>query len=377
MNEWLIKYSQTAYRDGDLRRKSMNGFRVLIKTIIGFLIKPRILEKENLYIFEGIRNKEYMAYFSPSSVVVVGSYVEKAFAKKNGYGFCWSFPMVCAIHSNHARSWKIPVARQLKLWINELSRFKRIVIFNYEDTQALGCFFVNLSRMLKPACTSVCIQHGYFMRSESEIRLDGKLSDISFVWDEIQGELINNIRASTFVVGLPYEASAKASNELQVILVGTGIKTVFTDKYERTMKCYMEINKIFTSAGMKVLYRPHPNEFNDKNHIDELNKRFVLIADINKFNQLNGPRSIFIGTESSLLYEAGVAGHYVARLDIESKAGTLIKSDFNFSDNQISILLTWALDLKNKKSRPSATNISQLLPLERFASALRQSKLID
>ena len=104
---------------------------------------------QNIYIFEGLRSKEYMKVFNPEAVLLIGSHLEKEYAKVHGYGFIWSFPMVSAIQSKMGRGWSYPATRQLQLWINEISKFRRVTFFLQEDTQPLGVFLVYVCKLIK------------------------------------------------------------------------------------------------------------------------------------------------------------------------------------------------------------------------------------
>ena len=375
---WLDQMEHHYQQEIFHRRKYMRGFKCFIQTLIGMFIKPRLSNTNNIYIFEGIRNREYMAVFNPDSVVIVGSHLEKEYAYSHGYGFCWSFPMQSAINSKMSRGWNYPAIVQLMFWTKKLSRFRRVIFFLYEDTQPLGIFFVHLTRLLWPKVSTVCIQHGYFLEN-TQVRLDGLLSDINFVWDKRQAELIGANKLRTFEIGLPYMATAKQSNELHVVLVGTGMAASDKDFYEKTINAYDIICRMLVNiAGVKVFYRPHPNEYNDKKLLAELSNKFLLVDEPNKIKQLNGPRAIFIGIVSSLLYEAGVAGHLVAHLKVNSNMRSVFDYDFDFEENQIGDLLQWIVSIKNNNYlKHKNKRACQLDPLERFKLALHEAELVD
>lgn len=375
---WLTQWAVVAPKNALERREFMRGFKCFSQTIIGIFVKPRLIKIKDIVIFQGIRNKEYMAAFSPDSVVIVGSHLEKAYAMVHGYGFSWSFPMQSAIHSNMSRGWNYPVIRQLILWTEKLLRFRRVIFFLQEDTQPLGVFFVYLGRLLHPKVITVCIQHGYFMQN-SQCRLDGTLSDINFVYDKRQAELIGSNRNKTFEIGLPYVATAKQSNELNVVLVGTGMANIGNDIYEKSINTYTKIhNMLVNIAGVNIFYRPHPNEYNDEKLIAELTNSFSLVESRDKLEQLNGPRTIFIGTISTLLYEAGIAGHLVAHLKHSSDLTPVFDFDFSFEENEMSKLLQWILSIKNNNILEQESSIDNKLdPLQRFNLALREAELID
>ncbi len=376
-NSWLNQTAIDEPQDVLNRRKYMRASKCFIKTMIGLFIKPHFNKEKEIYIFEGLRNKYYMAAFSSDSIVIVGSHIEKEYANANGYGFCWSFPIESGIHSKITRSWNYPAIRQLIFWVDKLSMFRKVTFFLYEDTQPLGLFMVHLSRLLHPNVSTVCIQHGYFVKQRR--RADGNHSDMNFIWDQSQAKFLGSNRQEVFVIGLPYVATAKPSNELQVVLVGTGGADDGTVWFERTINTYILIRKILSNiSGVKVFYRPHPNEYNDEKLLAELSNTFLLVDEPNKVKQLNGSRAIFIGVASSLLYEAGIAGHHVAYFNLYLNVRPEFDFDFEFKENEINELMQWVLSIKNNNNfGDKSLIVNQLDPLERFNLALREAKLID
>ncbi len=375
---WLDQWSFIAFKSVDDRKKIMRSYGSIIRTIIGLFIKPRINNSKIIYIFEGLKNQEYIAAFRPESVVIIGSHQEKEYAMSNGHAFCWAFPMQSSIYSNMSRGWSYPAIMQLKYWTKLLAKSEQVIFFLQEDTQPLGTFLVYLSRLLSANSSSVCIQHGYFLKYYFPIRNEGALTDFNFVWDSKQAELIGSNKLKTFEIGLPYIAKAKPSSELVVVLVGTGVVGNGSDIYKRSIETYTEINKLVAyKIGIKVFYRPHPNEYNDKKLIARLQDRFSLVESKDKLNQLNGPRALFIGVESSLLYEAGVAGHLVAHLKLDESVPAF-EFDFEFYETEVDKLLEWAISLKDKINVPKKSlNITHVTPLDRFNLALRDAELVD
>ena len=378
-NSWLNQTAIVSPQDILTRRKYMRGLKCFIKTMIGLFIKPHFNKEKEIYIFEGLRNKYYMAAFSSDSIVIVGSHVEKEYANANGYGFCWSFPIESGIHSKISKGWNYPAIRQLMFWVDKLSTFSKVTFFLYEDTQPLGLFMVHLSRLLHPNVSTVCIQHGYFVKQRR--RADGNHSDMNFIWDQSQAKFLESNRQKTFVIGLPYVATAKPSNELHVVLVGTGGANDGSDWFERTINTYILIRKILSNiSGVKVFYRPHPNEYNDEKLLAELSNTFLLVDEPNKVKQLNGSRAIFIGILSSLLYEAGIAGHHIGyfNLYLNPNLRPDFDFDFEFKENETNELMEWVLSIKNNNNfEDKSLSVNQLHPLERFNLALREAKLID
>lgn len=374
---WLNQWSFMAFKNVEKRKQMMRSFRCIIRTSIGLFVKPRLNENKHTYVFEGLRNKEYMTAFEPNSVVIIGSHLEKKYAKAHGYGFCWSFPIQSAIHLNISRGWSYPAIIQLKYWTKLLAKFDQAIFFVYEDTQPLGTFLVYLARLMQSNVRSVCIQHGYCMKYYYPIRNDGEISEINFVWKFSQADLIKCNKLKTFEIGLNYNALATPSDKLNLILIGTGVKGIGNDIYERSIKTYIQITKMLNNInGIKVYYRPHPNEYNDVDLIVELSENFLLVESENKIEQLNGPQAIFIGVESSLLFEANIAGHLVAHLKLDESI-PVFEFEYEFKENEVERFVEWILGIQNKINLANKIpKIPHETPLERFNLALRNAGLV-
>jgi hypothetical protein len=378
-NSWMRQFECSAPAEFERRRNNALGLKDFARAALSMFVKPKFKNVETMYVFEGLRNKEYMSLFAPQTVIVVGSHQEKTFAKAHGYGFCWSYPMVSATHSKMFRGWNGPIVRQINFWVNELSRFKQVIFFLYEDTQPLGVFFVYLGRILRPKVISVCIQHGYFGISHLELRCDGTLSDINFVWDDIQADLIGSNSSSTFEIGLPYDANATPSKKIIIILVGTGMSYDGNDDYEKSLISFINIYQELSQAvDMDVFYRPHPIEWENASLIKKLRNLFPLLDDLNKVQRLNGPRALFIGTVSSLLYEAGISGHYVAHLKLYNKMTPVFYYDIEFGPMDIDKLVNWVSNIRvNQCIELQRKNTHKRTFLDRFILALNSAKLIN
>jgi hypothetical protein len=375
---WLNMYASFAPNVVQQRRKYMRGIKCFLRTVIGLFVKPSIKQEDDVYIFEGLRYKEYMKFFNPKSVVVVGMAEEKKYAYDYGYGFSWSFPIVAAVYFNMGWGWSYPTIKQLMFWKKELLKSSRATFFLYEDTQQLGSFFVFLARLFGTQVKSVCIQHGYFCQYEFDrMRYDGCLCDVNFVLEKSQAKLMG-INTPFYEIGLPYIATAKQSNHIDVILIGTGMVADGTSIYNDSIDVFTDIYNKLARLGIKAYYRPHPNEFADQGTIEALKKTFSIIDNSNKQKILDGPRSIFIGTISTLLYEAGLAGHFVACLKLHSDITPVFNYDFKFHQNEISKLLQWIIKVKQRNilEKKSISNKS-LDPLERFNFALRDANLMN
>jgi len=364
-----------------LRQKKYNS-KNIIKILLSLLKKPNFDDVQEIFIFQGLRNKDYISLFRPESVVIVGSHLERAYSTSHGYRFCASYPIESAIHAKIFIGFNLPIILQVKYWLGALSNKKRIVFFLYEDTQPLGVFFVHLGRILRPEAISVCIQHGMFYSMKYPIRVDGELSDVNFVWDYNQVKIINCNKSKAFEIGLPYVANAVPTNNLKIVFIGTGNMNIGNNNYENTINVYHKIYKILkNNINLKFSYRPHPNEWIEEDTILALRNNFPHIDNSDKRCLLNGPRTIFIGTISSIMYEAGIAGHLVVRLIIDEEQTCEVDCDFSFNSLEINNLIEWITKKNhNQYSKiPKNLNINNnniLSPRKRFVKALYSAKII-
>ena len=359
------------------RRKSPYHLKNIPKVIISIFFKPKIQLVEELYVFQGLRSKNYIGIFKPEQVLIIGSHDEKKYAEKYGYRFSWSFPIESAVQYKIFLNFNISIVNQLKYWLEAFSKPKRIIFFLNEDTQPLGIFLIHLSKIMNPKSLSVCIQHGIFYKMKSPIRADGGLSDINFVWDYKQADIINCNRSKTYEIGLPYVAQAKLTDILTIIFIGPGTSQYGTNYYENIIKIYENIyKKLIQNTEMNIFYRPHPNEFLDYKLIQILNAKFSNIDKSDKITLLNGPKTIFIGTISSLMYEASIAGHPVARLKVPDEKTCDVECDLNFCKDNIDYLIDWVKNINNKKLiKLSVQNERLKSPTERFIDALRVAEI--
>ena len=126
---WLQQYELVWPAETSARRQREVELINILRGLIGLFLKPQFSKAETIYIFEGLRNKAYMKLFDAKSVVIVGSHIERNYAKSNGHKFCWSFPIEAAVHSKIHFDWSILINRQIEIWIKKLSKHKRVIFF--------------------------------------------------------------------------------------------------------------------------------------------------------------------------------------------------------------------------------------------------------
>lgn len=379
VESWLYQSDRFHPLEIANRRKSMRQFNEVIRAALGILIIKKIISFEESYIFEGLRNKEYMSFFKPSSVFIVGSHLEKKYAQLYGHNFIWSFPVVSAVRLKLSRTWNLFIIAQLYIWRRRLKSSKKVIFFLYEDTQPLGVFFVHLGRLYDSRVKTVCIQHGYFCKLTSERRYDGLLCDINFLWDKKQINLIKCNATSAFEVGLPYTANAQQDKDIILVFVGIGIPYNGTDDYEKSLNVFSEIcKKIIDDPRISIVYRPHPNEWAHVEIINDLRGRYKALDNLSVLERLNGPRAIFIGTISSLLYEAGVAGHIIAHMKLHKEMTVAFHKDFDFDVLNIDIFVDWIIKVISREIYFEREEKStKYTPIERFSKALYKANLLS
>jgi hypothetical protein len=340
------------------RRNIFGSIKTLIKAFIGSFVYPILPASEELIFFQGLRNARYFELFNKKNLVIIGSWKEREYAKNHGHGFAWSFPMESAIYIALARSLNIFLFFKIFQWSKIFTKFKKVTFFIYEDTQPLGVFLASIggSKSIYSHVQSICLQHGYFVKSRNDFkknRCDGLISDVNFVIDEAQASFMNLQHDTYKVIGLPYDAEAAPKNALDIVLVGTGDSDFGTPYFDEVLNIYKEIQeKLSSIPNCNVWYRPHPDELVRPNTMKRVEGIFKNIDRLPVIDCMNRPQSIFVGTLSTLLYEAGVAGHLVVELDIDLLE-TIFSKHFTFEPSSVDSFINWVTHRKEESSYKS------------------------
>lgn len=378
--QWNTQYTHYHPQEITRRRDAALKPQEVVRALLGLFLYPRFFGADTIYLFEGLRHKEYMTTFDRRLVFLVGSHRERAFAKECGYGFIWSFPIDAAVRAKIYRGLSLLAYVQMLFWRSALGARKNVVFFLYEDTQPLGTFFVHLARELLKNARTVCIQHGYFSSLKHPLRYEGELSEINFVWDDRQTRLMGLNPDKTFPIGLPYFAKGRAESKLSVVLVGDGAPYGDPYSYKSALEAFHEISKIAEEElGLTVVYRPHPNESVHAEVVERLKQRFKSIDGMGKVERLNAGRSIYVGTVSSLLYEAKQAGHFVVCIKIQDKEKPIFDTDLTLRSEELKSFAAWARslmqqtpsDAQSEDPKPGEINAH----LIRFREAVAGAKL--
>jgi hypothetical protein len=212
----------------------------------------------------------------------------------------------------------------------------------YEDTQPLGACLAHLAPLTGRHVKVVCIQHGYFPKPKNDLPLDGSISEFNFLWDEKQAGLIGCPPEKTFVIGPPATATARPTETPGIILVGTGTAHDGTGDYERTLAWYKSLLDLLPQdLHDRVWYRPHPNELVDPGNAGRLRELFPQVDVLPLAERLGGELATFVGSLSSVLFEARYAGHRVVRVGLRDDFIPMFGRDVEFSTDQISEAAIW------------------------------------
>jgi hypothetical protein len=340
---WNKKYEKIALRSILKREKYAKSFVDFVKCLLSIFFFPNFSSSKNIYIFQGLQNKNYFSSFSKKEVFIIGSRVEKKFAEENGYRFIWSFAIESCVRSKVYKNYNFFINFIFYKWKKKLLN-QNCIFFLREDTQPLGAFLSVLSKSLKFSKT-VCIQHFFFPKNYDQIP-DGLNCDYNFLWDKKQQKLKKLKLKKTYDVGIPYITRIFLKKKIPVIFVGTGEYLNNYKLYKKSLLNFFEIKNILKKElNISSIYRPHPAEYENESNVTLIKKMFEKIDCLSKFKRLNNNRSIFIGCISSMLYEAGSAGHHIVYLYIPykyyKKWKPLFRYDIMIKSGKFEPLVPW------------------------------------
>lgn len=340
VGDWLEKNSVFVPEDVRRRRRYDLSWRPLVRAVLGTFARIAAPRSRRLIVFQGTRDKLYHRVFSPGEVMIIGSDADREYARANGHAFASSSPVEGAVRIALSRRLDFFLLRQLRSWAKLLREYEQVGLFLYEDTQPLGAFFANVAALAGSHVNVVCIQHGYFPRPLNDLPLDGSASQVNFVWDQKQAELIGCSKA--FAIGPPVSAIARSTKRPQIILVGTGTYYDGTGDFERTLSWYRSLlDRLPEDLQTQVLYRPHPNEMASRSIADRIQELFPRLDLLPLAERLGGDVAVFVGSLSSVLFEAGYAGHVVVRVGLREDAIAMFERHAEFSTLQLDDAAMW------------------------------------
>jgi hypothetical protein len=346
VDNWLENFQFNAPDDYKKRIKYNKSIINILKAMIGFFVKYEIPESRNLIVFQGIRNKNYIKHFDPKEVIILGSSIDREYAKKNNFKFWYSFPINAAL--NVSKTWKIYTF--INFQINKLKKIfegcNKIFIFIYEDTQNIGATLSVLHNHVdKKNLYVVCIQHGYYPISTNSLRKvinEGGITKYNFLWDYSQYKILGCDKDFSFEIGPPIKTRSKPVKKPIIVLIGSGDQDSGSDYYNKLLDFYLMIlKKLPFEIKEKLYYRPHPNEVLDSKCLKILKSLFNNIDLSKKKLMLSSDSKIIFGSVSSLLFEAKYCGHIIGNVNIfeDYKLSFNINSSFNL--HQVDVTVKW------------------------------------
>jgi len=270
------------------------------------------------YVFQGLRHRHLIQSLPASEVLVLGGRGEFLACMRMGCRFNWIGFVAKAFDLYF---WGGDDAA-LRLAIESIRR--RLAtpgrqpgyLFLYEDTLPTGLMLA-LSLSSMPGMAVVCVQHGYYGPERLNRRNEGSICRFNLLIDREQGRFIKGLKdPGSFVLGLPYDVAPPSRFERRVILVGAGGRGSDAARYLLSLSHFVRIYFLLRGAGISVSYRPHPDE--DPELVSGFFPHTCLE---DKWTLLRGSRSVFVGFNSTLLFEALSFGNGVIGLDTSEFAG--------------------------------------------------------
>ena len=267
-----------------------------------YLIALRISNSRK-YVFETFRNKDLIDCLKPQEILILGGRKDFHACSEHGYGLFWTGGISAAI----VLAWRggnvAPLKLQIKLAKNKFKGCKKYFLL-YEDALAVGIFFA----LLGNSCShpTICIQHGFY--SAASPTFQGALCQYNLLYTLEQKAFIEKFvqtgTSTFFELGPPFDVTYASEISNDIVLVGTGEHDMRRKFFFRSLDVYRRIQEQLSRRGWHVTYRPHPSEPES-----DYSPFFAEADSCSKVACLSGPRKIFIGYVSTLLYEAMSFGH--------------------------------------------------------------------
>lgn len=317
------------------------------------------------YFFENFRYQEIINIFETGEVGILGGREDRDKCREKGLFFLWTGGIVAAILVGAKKKHSLPLLLQIQVLKMRLRKRKRF-FFLFEDTVPVGSFFALFGNAFMHP--SVFIQHGIAVKGG--ILADGQLARYDLLYSIEQQYNINNNDCVSFELGPPYDVNYAETISKEVVLVSSGSKGYWPELYFKQMDLFRSMEQLLSGAGWNVVYRPHP----DEDPID-FQSKFKNVDRRNKVHLLSDSFKVFIGYNSTLLFEAQTYGHVLVCLNDPQMFSFPFEADFLIEldelDN-INCYVTKAFEKMHTRA------IKKLLPLkERFFSIFKEIEAFE
>jgi len=380
-NKTLAFYSVSLPELVETRNRRPTRVKIIAQEIIVkiwlFIHSFNVTRKLPKYIFLSKNFPDLMSILPPSEVMIIGGRGELLLSIKKGYRFCWSAPIFYGfslfIFSGKNKLYSAVISSLRRMFTKEIN--KRYLILN-NDSQPEGMtlsFGLQSISMLN----IVCVEHGIINFEPTRIKTlpEGESCQFNLLWDVSQKFFFKDDKNhASFVLGLPYEVSPPKNNCREVILVGDCGISSDSVRYFYMLSTFCRMYRILEAAGINVFYRPHPED-----NIEYIRSVFSNVCNTNKSELLAINKKIFIGYESSLIFEAGKFGHTTVGIDaielVESKFfqhkdNRAFDVDFEVSSSDFENLPALVLDIFDRSSSAAADEDQNLK--YRFYKCIKQ-----
>lgn len=320
--EFYLQFSESSLAEYEKSYKvnSKIFFKAWIGVLYLYLLKIPISVK---YFFETYRHNEIIETFDPKEIMIMGGLNIQGQARMRKNNFLWTGGIVAAIIIAAKKNKPEALVFQIKILAKKLSKSKFYFLL-YEDTTPEGFFFANFGNTYYHP--TIHIQHGTTAASVYKV-INGDKSKYNILYSILQKEVLNNQNTIAFELGPPFDIVPIAEVSKEIVLVGSGEEF---EPYFKSLEIYAFLEMKLKKAGWDVYYRPHYCE----NKSDYINK-FSKIEMCPKNELLSNSLKIFIGINSTLLFEAQSFGHCIITLKDPLFPLYLFESDFQIEVSRI------------------------------------------
>lgn len=293
--KWLVSWLQMAVF-------ALGGAIAIVVTLFQ--------KQKKLYYFEGGRFSDLHALLPPEQVVIIGGMRERRYCRQHGYGFHWDGYIKKLFNIFYYL--KIDAAMEILIFLVRHLLGRRLGVkgrlFVYEDTLPIG---ISLACILKDRSPVTCISHGAMLKANEGVDLlpDGGMCPYNFVYDDYQVSVLQNWGSTCFQMGVTFELPKVSGWAEQIVLIEQSTPDM-PEEYDVCLVRMAAFYRQLAQAGYDVIYRARPGV-----DISTLTDKFDVVHAGDKMTLLGGPLKVFVGYNSSLLYEAQACGHVTIGLD--------------------------------------------------------------